>query len=82
MMVPDKHREELVLLVLSRVEMPLDATSIAATYDTPVAGWTDALEALEAEGYVAEIDDGLYQLTTEGETATLSRGSKRHTLAH
>ncbi len=81
-MVPDHHREELVLLLLSRLEGPLDADSIAATYDTPVDGWAETLAALEADGYVEQVEDGLYALTAKGETATVTRGSNRDGVRH
>ncbi len=81
-MVTDCHREELVLVLLSSVAIPLDAQSVAATYDTPVEDWEAAFARLERDGYVEHVGDGLYRLTTAGKTAALPRGASRNWLAY
>lgn len=81
-MVTDRHREELVIVLLSSVGVPLDAKSVAATYDTPVEEWEAAFDRLERDGYVEYVGNGLYRLTPAGKTAGRSRGSSPSPLVY
>lgn len=71
------QRDLVALVVLAETDIPLDAESLAVTYDTPVAEWRAALERLEAAGDVREVDEGLYQPTDAGRNRVLMRGSDR-----
>lgn len=73
-MVSEPHREEVVLVLLSSVEIPLDAQSIATRYGTSVEQWSETLERLERNGYVRDVGDGLYRITPQGRAKIRPRG--------
>lgn len=73
-MVSELHREEVVLVLLSSVEIPLDAQSIATRYGTSVEEWAETLDGLERKGLVRDVGDGLYRITTQGRSKIESRG--------
>lgn len=73
-MVSEPHREEVVLVLLSSVEIPLDAQSIATRYGTTVEEWVETLDALERSGHVRDVGNGLYAITEKGRSAIEPRG--------
>lgn len=73
-MVSELHREEVVLVLLSSVEIPLDAQSIATRYGTSVEEWAETLDGLERKGLVRDVGEGLYRITAQGRSTIESRG--------
>ena len=73
-MVSELHREEVVLVLLSTVEIPLDARSIATRYGTSVEEWDETLCQLERKDLVRDVGDGLYRITAQGRSKIESRG--------
>lgn len=80
-MATDLHRDELLLVLLANADIALDATSVAATYDTSVEGWRESLRRLEAQGLVEPMGDGLYALSAEGKEQVAPRGPTSRTVA-
>lgn len=76
-MSPKVHRDEVLLVLLAKVEIPLDPESVAATYDIPLVEWKTTFEQLEDDGDIEHVEDGLYQLTSNGREKLRVRGSSK-----